>query len=315
MHPHNWTDVIPGGDHAPIASGAKVMRARTTTAAAIVARSWRVAGARPSSLAVRPARARPTGGLKLRSAVAGSVLLGAVVFAMTTDGGRHIRAAQPVGQDLDAIAESAGLGLFQISVTGQRRTPDSDLFDAAQGGQSHSLLLFDTAAARARIEALPWIAVARVKRAFPDELRIDVTEREPFARWRQDGRDMLFDATGRLLGPAPADAFPDLPVVTGAGATDEAVALLQELRRWPVIARRIDYAERVGGRRWRLALRDGRRIELPPEGWQSALATAATPRSGVALADRAFAVLDLRLPGQPMVRPLEPRPAALAVRP
>jgi cell division protein FtsQ len=226
---------------------------------------------------------------------------------MTTDGGRRVRAAQPFGQDLDAIAEGLGLGLFQLSVTGHRRTPDSDIFDAAQGGQSHSLLFFDTAAARARIEALPWVAVARVRRVFPDELRVSVTEREPYARWRQDTHEVLLDATGRLLGPAPPGTYSELPVVAGPDAASEAIKLLNELKRWPALERRIDYAERVSTRRWRLVLRDGRRIELPENEWLRAMSLVVEPQAGVRLIDRGFATLDLRIPGQPMVRPLEPR--------
>jgi hypothetical protein len=62
------------------------------------------------------------------------------------------------------------------------------------------MLDVDTGAARARLEALPWIRSARVVRTWPGTLRVVVVERRPVARVAgPDGRWWRADATGRLL--------------------------------------------------------------------------------------------------------------------
>jgi cell division protein FtsQ len=79
-------------------------------------------------------------------------------------------------------------------------TPDEHLFDA------------DLAAVRARIEALPWVAQARVSRVWPDRIAIRVRERRPYARW---GESALLDEQGRIFVPSAAElddaAFKSLP--------------------------------------------------------------------------------------------------------
>ena len=69
-------------------------------------------------------------------------------------------------------------------------------------------------AVQARVEALPWVAHARVTRSWPDTLDVRVTEHQPFARW---GDQALLDTEGRSFVPqhldlpqAQLDAMPRL---------------------------------------------------------------------------------------------------------
>ena len=75
-----------------------------------------------------------------------------------------------------------------VSLSGQRQVSREEIF-AAAGVTDHSSLLFlDVADARARLEAIPWIAEATVRKLYPDRLQITVTEREAFALWQQQGK-------------------------------------------------------------------------------------------------------------------------------
>ncbi len=75
---------------------------------------------------------------------------------------------------------------------------------------ARSLLTFDSAAARARIEALPWIETASISRVFPGSLDIRVTERKPVALWiegdalishrRRGPRALRREAGGAMCG-------------------------------------------------------------------------------------------------------------------
>lgn len=101
---------------------------------------------------------------------------------------------------------------------------------AAVAPQSH-IFDIDLAAARARIESLPWVARARVSRRWPDTLEIRVWERTPAARW---GETALLDDDGAAFTPAPADLEPkaiaDLPALRGpSGRESEVMATYRAL--------------------------------------------------------------------------------------
>lgn len=74
--------------------------------------------------------------------------------------------------------------------------------------QAPRLFAIDLAAIRERVEALPWVAHARVSRVWPDRIAVRVTERLPFARW---GEASLIDSESRVFTPPPSDIPADLP--------------------------------------------------------------------------------------------------------
>jgi len=82
--------------------------------------------------------------------------------------------------------------------------PQLHLFDA------------DLRSLRARVEALPWVARARVSRVWPDTLEIRVWERVPAARW---GDAELLDDEGIAFAPDAIDLQPaaiqKLPKLSG----------------------------------------------------------------------------------------------------
>jgi cell division protein FtsQ len=212
------------------------------------------------------------------------------------------RSARPAAQalaELEGMLDRAGYGLTQVSLTGHRFTPDSDIFDALELARTPTVLSFDTAAAQARIERLPWIERASIERVLPDRLEVHVTERAPYAVWRLGARHFLIDRTGSVLAPVASEAAPTLPRLAGEGAAGQARALHRALTAYPALARQVEVAERVGGRRWTLWLAGGRSIALPAEGEPQALARA----SLLVEALPAWASqIDLRAEGRTLVR-------------
>jgi cell division protein FtsQ len=247
--------------------------------------------------------------------VIAAVLTGACVFAIATEGGRTARTARPLGEQIERIAALAGLGLRQVNVTGHRLTPDTAIFDALELSATASLLRLDSAAARQRIERLPWVRAATVERVFPDEVDITVTERTPYAVWRKPGGDILIDEEGRELGRTIRGGSAGLPVVAGDGAAAAARKLLGNLSAYPQLLSRLTLAERVGDRRWTLTLERGLVIHLPADDETGAILHLMAPRRGGRLIDRDIALIDLRTPDRIMVRREPPQaPSAAALR-
>ena len=116
-------------------------------------------------------------------------------------------------------AQDPRFALSSVDVSGARNTRASDIILAAALSKGSNVWLLDTASARRRVEALPWIATANVSRAWPNRVSISVSERTPVAAvllpYGGSGEEptaqvALIDATGRVLaivagGPGAAD--------------------------------------------------------------------------------------------------------------
>lgn len=220
----------------------------------------------------RPPRRRT--GRKLKRLSPGLVLAVAGTLAVVVFAGvaRRVNSPAPALAEIERIMELAGFGLDQVSVTGHRYTLDSDIFDAVDLGSARTMLSFDSRAAQDRIERLPWVERASIERVVPDRLEVRIVERTPFAVWRQGSRFFLIDKSGRVLGPVPKEEMPSLPRVAGEGAPAEAARLFGLLAGQPSLAQQVEFAERIGGRRWMLRLADGSTMQLPADGEAEALA-------------------------------------------
>lgn len=249
----------------------------------------------------RPKRRRSS----IRLTAFSTAVAGAIAFAALTQWGANARQVRPVLDEADRLAELAGLGVQQVFLTGHRMTSDRDIFDALDLTHARSLLRFDSLAARARIEQLPWIKQAAITRIFPDSINVEVTERVAFAVWRMPDREVLIDVTGRVLGAAPRTAYAELPRVSGEGAAREAATIVGILKRFPELQSRLEEAQRVAKRRWTLRLAGGPEIHLPPGHEADALrALTSNPAAQHLLNGTRYAAVDLRSADRIIVRPV-----------
>jgi cell division protein FtsQ len=249
-----------------------------------------------------------------KTAVAGIAACGAAAYLLAVHWGGHVRQTRPLIEEVDRLAEAAGFGISHVFLEGHRMTLDSDIFDALGLSQSRSLLRFDSATARARIERLPWIKTAAISRIFPDTISIAVSEREPFAVWNMPGGGKLIDITGRVLGGAAAGSWQDLPRIAGAGAPERAAQLFSEMRRHEDLLGRVETAVLVGQRRWTLQLRNGTEVKLPAFREGEALSSYLDAIGKDGLLDRGYAVVDLRHPGRLLLRPRSPDASGMGGR-
>ena len=217
--------------------------------------------------------------------------------------GEHVPAIFSAIKDTaDAGANAMGMRIATVSLSGQRQVSREEIF-AAAGVTDHSSLLFlDVADARAKLEAIPWIAEATVRKLYPDRLQITVTEREPFALWQQQGKVKVIAADGTVLSEKVEPRLASLSFVVGNGAAARARDFLAVLDKYPSIRDSVRASIYVAERRWNLKLKNGVDVRLPETNLEGALATLARLDREKNLLSRDITAVDLRLADRLTVR-------------
>ncbi|MFO1185659.1 MAG: cell division protein FtsQ/DivIB [Bauldia sp.] len=224
---------------------------------------------------------------------AGALILTTVVVGLVMGG--HVQSV------IASVTSDFGLAVEEIKITGQRETSELDVLAALALGGNASLATFDIAAARDRVEALPWVKQARLSKRYPSGLVVEISEREAFALWRHGSRVSIIDAEGLVLGEYLEERFAALPLVVGDGASMRAGELVALLDSFPSLKPRVKAAVLVADRRWNLVLRNGVEVWLPEAGTDAALRKVAALDESARLLDRDIARIDLRLPDRVVV--------------
>jgi cell division protein FtsQ len=221
--------------------------------------------------------------------LASAIVYGAIIGGQT---GRLLTAA---ATGVERLAVAVGFGVKRVTVEGQRYATDSAITTALAAGPDTMMLGFDTDAAKARLESVPWIRHAQVMRLLPSTLQVVIEEREPYAVWQNKGKTFVVDDQGVVLAPALPQAYPALPLVVGHGAGRHAAALYAQLEPYEALRGKMLAALRVGDRRWTLKLRTGAEIMLPDDSIDVALQSLTKLEQERGVLERDLAVIDLRL--------------------
>jgi cell division protein FtsQ len=257
----------------------------------------------PPSRRRRKRRPRPLGrklGLSVFAVLALGLALSLLAGGRSTGGLLALPGA-------DKLLAWSGLSVDQISVRGHQHTPDADIFAAVDAADARSLLSFDSAEARERVERLPWVAAATISRVLPGSLEVRIRERTPAAVWNRGDRDYLIDADGRVLAVAEPGMSTTLPHVAGEGAATQVRSLIDLIKHYPPIAERYESAERVGERRWTLHLKGGVTVHLAPDREAASFSRLSAPDDLGKLLTVQNVIIDLRTPERITLRPAPER--------
>ena len=206
-----------------------------------------------------------------------------------------------VANQLIQITAQSGFRVRNVLVEGRVETKSGDILAALKAERGAPLLDIDVAAAKARLEGLPWIKSAEVERQLPDTLRVKVEERKPFALWQLGQRLSVIDREGVVIVRDNVGRFADRPLVVGEGAERRAAEILDLVASEPAISKAVDAAVLVSGRRWNLRLKGGIEVRLPEEGMDAAWHRLARMERETRLLNKAITAIDLRQPDRVIV--------------
>lgn len=246
----------------------------------------------------------------LKSAVRSSFKWGfvlAVFFVVVVVGGLfaggHVQAAwDRAGESFDSLMADAGLTVQSVVLEGRAETARTDIIRMLGIKRGTLMKDVDVDEARARLEALPWVRSAEVRRVWPDRIYVRVVERKPVAIWQSEGELAVLDRTGHAISGQDVTRFTNLPLVVGKGADRAAPGLLDLLARQPQLRDHVKAAVRVGDRRWNLRLDNGVEVRLPEEGAEAALAELVRLAREQDILSRDIKAIDLRFPDRLIVK-------------
>ncbi len=104
----------------------------------------------------------------------------------------------------------------QVEVVGNQSVSSDSVVALFAPDRNHSLLRVPLGERRAQIEAISWVASARVERILPATIRVEITERTPVSFLRAGSELALIDAQGVILD-RPSQGDFRLPVISGIG--------------------------------------------------------------------------------------------------
>lgn len=161
------------------------------------------------------------------------------------------------------MAADAGFEVRHVRVTGTSRMDEQQVYARALATRNQAMPEVDIAKLRAELQALPWVADARVSIQLPHTLAIDIVERKPHAVLEKADRLVLIDANGTELEPVGADKAKGMLRLAGPGAGQQARNLELLLAAAPALGPQVEAAEWVGNRRWNLTFKTGQLLALP----------------------------------------------------
>ncbi|MHA6297652.1 cell division protein FtsQ/DivIB [Devosia sp. CAU 1758] len=239
----------------------------------------------------------------------GLIRRGAMVAAILATGLALYQVREPTGQLVNTLGgmaqgnfAQAGLAIGEIEISGQTLTSEQQIFDALGIEPHTSTLGFDVEAARQRVAELPAVDSVTVRKTYPGDVTVLVTEKAPVARWAVDGVTFLIDGRGEQIGEA-GEGYAGLPLVIGDGAADDALAMIRALEGFPMLEDGLVALSRIADRRWDLIYDTGLRVQLPEQGVAQAMTRLVSYQSDYQLLDRDVSIIDLRIDSVVAVRP------------
>jgi len=126
-------------------------------------------------------------------------------------------AAYAVGNFLLTSPQMELLHPDQISIAGNHYVAPENVRELFVADRGRSVLRIPVDRRRKQLEALPWVEQATVRRALPNRIEVEITERAPIAFLRDGSTLSLIDAHGVIL-ERPLEGDFHFPVVTGIRA-------------------------------------------------------------------------------------------------
>ena len=170
-------------------------------------------------------------------------------------------------------AAKHGFAIEDIVIEGRDQTTLEALKNELGLSRNDSILSVDLNQMKSKIEDMPWIDKAEVKRSyFPNVLQINLKEKDIIALYQTGEFYYPVDKDGHVI---EAEYVPSRPflILVGDGAPEHLADLIKITSSEPLLAERIKAAVWHSGRRWDLIfddLENGLTVKMPEKNLEKA---------------------------------------------
>lgn len=278
-------------------TGAAAARGRARPSSLLTI-AFRLPWNRRSSVAVPYSRRLP----RLTGTTLAFGFFATVGLAGSVFGGQYQTFCATYGQPQDVVARMLGLGLDRVTVVGIAQLTEREVLAAAGVTPETSIPFVSANAIRERLQQVPLIKTASVRKLYPSELVVTLVEREPHALWQRDGELFVVAADGTVIDRMQDDRFVDLPLVVGEDANVRTKEYLALLDAAGPLKSRIKAGTLVSSRRWNLKFDNGVDVRLPDVDAAAAVARLIRLEREQKILEKDVLAIDLRMPDRIVLR-------------
>ncbi len=201
-------------------------------------------------------------------------------------------------QQLFDYSSQHGFGINDILIEGRKKTTLSSLNEKINLNRNDSILQVNLDELKTKIEDLPWIERAELKRSyFPNILQISLKEKQVIALYQSNGKYYPIDKHGNIIH---TDYIPNVPsmIIVGKHAPEKLFELFNVILSDPELFSHIKAAIFKSGRRWDLIFDDldnGTKVLLPEENIEHAWDKLIKINNKYGIFKRKLTSIDLRL--------------------
>ncbi len=190
-----------------------------------------------------------------------------------------------------------GFVVEQVDVMGEGRLSERDIRAAVQIHQGSYFFGVDLETTRDRVESLPWVDRAVVRRLWPNRIVVQVVETKPYALWQNDGELYLLSDAGKSIVPvSQAKSVPqNLKTYIGEAAPASLIEIEAALKPYDDIWERVENLVKFPSGRWDLHMKHDILVRLPTKNVEQALDHLAKLDRETFILSRQIGVIDLRL--------------------
>lgn len=204
------------------------------------------------------------------------------------------------------LAGEYGAGLDDVIISGRNRTTKEEITSLLDIKRGDNILKLDIYALKDKIETLPWVRKAIVKRQFfPNVIYIEIEEKQVSALWQYKEKFYPVDFDGKVIN-ADFRASEPILLIVGEAAPENVNALLNSIKdESEIYLKRIKVANFISKRRWNLVLDDikeGITIKLPEDGVEKAWKKLLKLNTTRGILKRKLTIIDLRLKDKVVVK-------------
>lgn len=203
------------------------------------------------------------------------------------------------------ITDDLGFKIDDVIIKGRKYTTKNEISDALQAYKGDNVIKYDLWNAKRRLEELPWVKEATVRRSFfPNIIYASVEEKKAIAVW-QIGDDFYpIDEDGKIINTL---LIPDgiSLLIVGKEAPEHIKELRKLIDMDEEIKERVKAVQYISSRRWNIILDDienGVTIKLPEENAAEAWKKLIKLNTTEGILKRKLTFIDLRLPDKVVVK-------------